>query len=39
MRQTAWMFVLPGQTNFLVFQGNRGFRIEPTPTPSSRVLQ
>ena len=35
LRQTAWLFVLPGQTNFLVFQGSRGFLIEPTPTPSS----
>ena len=36
-RQTAWLFVLPGQTNFLVFRGDSGFRIEPSPTPSAHV--
>jgi len=35
--KTAWLFVLPGQTTFLVFQGTSGFRIEPTPTPSALV--
>jgi len=38
-RQSAWLFVLPGQTNFLVFQGSRGFLIEPTPTPSAHAFR
>jgi murein DD-endopeptidase MepM/ murein hydrolase activator NlpD len=36
---TAWLFVLPGQTNFVVFKGREGFRIEPTPTPSTRAAR
>ena len=34
---TAWLFLLPGQTNFIVFQGRQGFKVEPTPTPAARV--
>lgn len=30
---TAGLMVRPGQTNFLVFRGNHGFTIEPTPMP------
>ena len=30
---TAGLLVRPGQTNFLVFRGSRGFTIEPTPIP------
>jgi murein DD-endopeptidase MepM/ murein hydrolase activator NlpD len=36
---TAWMFVLPGQTNFIVFKGREGFRVEPTPTPAARAAR
>lgn len=34
----ASLFVYPGQTNFLVFRGVRGFTVEPTPTPSDFFL-
>jgi murein DD-endopeptidase MepM/ murein hydrolase activator NlpD len=33
----AWLFLLPGQTNFVTFKGQAGFQVEPTPTPASRV--
>lgn len=31
---SAWLFVLPGQTNFVTFRGQGGFRVEPTPAPA-----
>lgn len=31
---SAWMFLVPGQTNLVVFRGRTGFQIEPTPTPA-----
>jgi murein DD-endopeptidase MepM/ murein hydrolase activator NlpD len=31
---SAWLFVLPGQTNFVTFRGQGGFQIEPTPAPA-----
>lgn len=34
----ASLFVYPGQTNFLVFRGARGFTVEPTPTPADFFL-
>jgi len=36
---TAWLFVLPGQTNFITFRGQNGFEIEPTPTPSALAVR
>lgn len=36
---SAWMFLLPGQTNLIVFRGRSGFQIEPTPTPAPLVLR
>jgi murein DD-endopeptidase MepM/ murein hydrolase activator NlpD len=38
-RHTSWLFVLPGQTNFVVFKGREGFKIEPTPTPAARAVR
>jgi murein DD-endopeptidase MepM/ murein hydrolase activator NlpD len=37
LNQTAWFFLLPGQTNFVVFKGRSGFQIEPTATPAARA--
>jgi hypothetical protein len=34
---TAWLFLVPGQTNFVVFKGREGFKIEPTPTPAAHA--
>jgi murein DD-endopeptidase MepM/ murein hydrolase activator NlpD len=34
---TAWMFLVPGQTNLSVFRGG-GFQIEPTPTAGPLAL-
>ncbi len=36
---SAWMFLLPGQTNLIVFRGRSGFEIEPTPTPEPLALR
>jgi murein DD-endopeptidase MepM/ murein hydrolase activator NlpD len=36
---TAWMFLLPGQTNFVVFKGREGFKVEPTPTPAAHAVR
>jgi murein DD-endopeptidase MepM/ murein hydrolase activator NlpD len=30
---SASLLVRPGQTNYIVFRGRRGFAVEPTPTP------
>lgn len=30
---SAFLFVVPGQTNFVTFKGQGGFQIEPTPAP------
>jgi murein DD-endopeptidase MepM/ murein hydrolase activator NlpD len=36
---TAWLFLVPGQTNFVVFKGREGFKIEPTPTPAAHAAR
>jgi len=35
--RSASLWVSPGQTNFFVFRGSRGFTIEPTPPPPDLV--
>lgn len=36
---SAWLFVLPGQTNFVTFRGQGGFRVEPTPAPAPLAVR